>query len=104
MRVYESDLLNLGTADVRARIAAVERLASVSEQASELIRVEKSQRAEKLRTQQARLLRLQIEEGDSVSPEAFRNERSRLQEEIDDAERSLASIHRFHPAGCDRLA
>jgi hypothetical protein len=81
--VYESDLLNLGDADIRARIAAVE--------ASEVIRVEKSQRAEKLRAQQARLLRLQIEEGDSVSPEAFRQERSRLQEEIDDAERSLAA-------------
>ncbi len=90
-RVYESALLNLGADDVRARIEAVERLASVSEKASELIRVEKSQRAEKLRAQQGRLLRLQIEEGDSVSPEAFRNERSRLQEEIDDAEQSLAA-------------
>ncbi len=91
LEVYESDLLNLGDRDIRARIAAVERLAAVSGQASEVIRVEKSQRAEKLRAQQARLLRLQIEEGDSVSPEAFRQERSRLQEEIDDAERSLAA-------------
>ncbi len=90
-RVYESGLLNLGENDLRSRIEAVERLASVSQQASEMIRVEKSQRVETLRGQQSKLLRLQIEEGDSVSPEAFRAERSRLQEEIEDAERLLAA-------------
>jgi site-specific DNA recombinase len=88
-RVYESNLLNLGSDDLRARIEAIESLATVSQQASMQIRAEKTQRVEKLRGQQSRLLRLQVEEGDSVSPDAFRAERARLQDEIDAAERSL---------------
>ena len=91
LRVYESDLLKPDADDLRTRIEAVERLASVSKQASEMIKVEKSQRVERLRAQQSKLLRLQIEEGDSISPDAFRKERLRLQEEIDEAERSVAA-------------
>ena len=90
-KVYESDLLNLGADDLRSRIEAVERLMSVSQQASELIRVEKTRRVEKLRSQQSRLLRLQIEEGDRISSGAFREERARLDDEIATAERSLTA-------------
>jgi site-specific DNA recombinase len=93
-RVYESPLLNLGEADLRKRIEAVERLTAVSQQASELIRTEKANQVERLKGQQSRLLRLQIEEGDSVSPDAFRDERARLQGEIEAAERALAFAER----------
>jgi site-specific DNA recombinase len=88
--VYESDLLDLGAEDLQARIEAVENLAAVSEQASEKMRATKARRVEKLQAQQSRLLRLHIEEGDAISPDAFRKERTRLQEEIEAAERSLA--------------
>jgi site-specific DNA recombinase len=95
-RVYESDLLNLGADDLRARIEAVENLATVSQQVSEQIGADKSKLVEKLRGQQSRLLRLHIEEGDAISPDAFRKERARLQDEIEAAERSLdAAEHRL---------
>ncbi len=44
----------------------------------------------KLKEQQQRLIRLHAEEGDNVSPDAFRAERARMAGEIKEAEKSLA--------------
>jgi site-specific DNA recombinase len=92
--VYDSDVLDRGAADLRARIEAIESLATISGQVSEQVQADKAREVEKLHSQQSRLLRLHIEEGDTISPDAFRQERARLQDEIDEAERLLAAAER----------
>src|SRR5262249_12137506 len=79
------------TVELMEKIRAVQALAAVSEQASEQVKAAKSTLLEKLKAQQARLVRLHIEEGDAVSPDAFRDERQRLQGEIAAVEKSLAA-------------
>jgi site-specific DNA recombinase len=88
-RYYRQRPVQLKTEDVAKRTAAIEALAAVSEQAIEQIRTSKTELIAKLQTQQTRLLRLHLEEGDAVSPDAFRDERQRIQAEIKAAETSL---------------
>jgi site-specific DNA recombinase len=90
LRHYEHSPPSLSTEDVKARIDAVEALVAVSQQAVAQVRQAKAELIEKLKNQQARLLRLHLEEGDSVSPDAFRDERARLQSDLEAAESSLA--------------
>jgi hypothetical protein len=66
----------------RGQRLAQESLVKVREAKTELIA--------KLRKQQQRLIRLHAEEGDDVSPDAFRAERARMAGEIAEAEQSLA--------------
>jgi site-specific DNA recombinase len=89
-RYYQERPVQLTASDVAKRIAAINDLAAVSQQAVEQIRAAKTQLIEKLKAQQVRLLRLHAEEGDEFSPDAFREERLRLQTEIASAEDSLA--------------
>jgi site-specific DNA recombinase len=87
---YVERPVQLKTEDVQRRAAAIEALAAVSSQAVEQIKTTKAELIAKLKTQQSRLLRLHLEEGDAVSPDAFREERQRMQAEIAAAEASLA--------------
>jgi site-specific DNA recombinase len=89
-RYYRERPVQLKPADVAKRTEAIEALAAVSEQAVEQIRTAKTELIAKLKAQQSRLLRLHLEEGDDVSPDAFRDERARMQSEITAAEQSLA--------------
>jgi site-specific DNA recombinase len=68
--------------------AAIERLAQTSDSAVQQIRDAKERLIRKLRSQQRRMLQLYSQEGDSVSPGAFREERARLEGEIAAAEAS----------------
>jgi site-specific DNA recombinase len=69
---------------------AVRALAEVSQEALRRIQDAKTSLITKLQAQQRRLIRMYAEEGDDVSPDAFRDERTRIQAEIDAAEQSLA--------------
>ena len=93
-RVYESQPIKQDADELAARIKAVEKLAAVSREAAEQVKTTKAKLVEKLQAQQARLLRLHVEEGDTISPDAFREERTRLQADIDAAEKSLATAER----------
>ena len=75
-RYYRERPVQLKSADVAKRTAAIEALAAVSEQAVEQIRTAKTELIAKLKAQQSRLLRLHLEEGDDVSPDAFRDNAS----------------------------
>jgi site-specific DNA recombinase len=86
---YRDQPVQLASDDVAKRTEAIESLAAVSEQAVEQIRTAKTELIAKLKAQQSRLLRLHLEEGDNVSPDAFRDERARMQTEITAAEESL---------------
>jgi site-specific DNA recombinase len=89
-RYYVERPVQLKPSAVAKRTAAIEALAAVSQQAVEQIRTTKTELIAKLQAQQTRLLRLHLEEGDDVSPDAFRDERLRIQTEIQAAETSLA--------------
>ena len=82
---------SLSAEQVERRTEALERLAGVSSQAVVQVKAVKAKLIDKLKAQQARLVRLHIEEGDQVSPDAFREERRRLAAEIQAAEKSLAA-------------
>ena len=86
---YRRRPVQLKVGDAQRRIEAVRALAAVSQEALHEVRSAKSVLIAKLTAQQQRLLRLHAEEGDDVSPEAFRAERARMQSEIRAAERSL---------------
>ncbi len=76
---------------------AIRALAEVSQEALAQVRTAKTTLITKLTAQQQRLLRKEIEEGDEVSPEAFKAERARLQREIRAANKSLAETEsRLH--------
>lgn len=64
---------------------------AVSQQGVNRVKAAKTHLIDKLEAQQAELLRLHVEEGGSVSPNASRKERVRLQEQIEAAEKSLAA-------------
>ncbi|HSS34299.1 MAG TPA: recombinase family protein [Solirubrobacterales bacterium] len=81
----------LSAEQVKRRTEALERLARVSQQAVVHVKAVKSKLIDKLKAQQARLLRLHIEEGEQISPDAFREERRRLAADIKAAEKSLAA-------------
>ncbi len=89
-RYYRERPIQLTAEDVAKRAAAIEGLAAASQQAVAQVGEAKSELIAKLKAQQVRLLRLHTEEGDDISPDAFRAERHRLQTEIEAAEESLA--------------
>jgi site-specific DNA recombinase len=89
-RYYRERPIQITAEDVAKRTAAIEGLAAVSQQAVEQVKAAKTELIDKLKAQQVRLLRLHAEEGDEFSPDAFREERHRLQTEIAAAEQSLA--------------
>jgi hypothetical protein len=90
-RYYRERPVQLSPEQVAERTEAIEKLVGVSQQAVMQVRLAKSERVVNLKAQQSRLLRLHLEEGDDVSPDAFRDERQRLQAEIAAAEKSLAA-------------
>jgi site-specific DNA recombinase len=89
-RYYRERPIQLTANDVAKRTEAIEALAAVSEQAVVQVREAKTALIAKLKAQQTRLIRLHAEEGDEVSPDAFRDERLRMATEIQAAEKSLA--------------
>jgi site-specific DNA recombinase len=89
-RYYRERPVQLMPEDVSKRIIAIEALADVSQQAVVQVRAAKTELIAKLKAQQTRLIRLHAEEGDDISPDAFREERLRMQNEIKAAEKSLA--------------
>jgi site-specific DNA recombinase len=87
---YRERPITLSAEAVAKRSAAIEALVAVSQQAVIQVREAKTALIAKLKAQQVRLIRLHAEEGDGVSPDAFREERKRMQAEISKAEQSLA--------------
>jgi site-specific DNA recombinase len=90
-RYYIERPVQLTAEQVQQRTEAIEGLIAVSQQAVVQVKVAKTKLIDKLKAQQSRLLRLHVEEGDDISPDAFREERARLQAEIQAAEKSLAT-------------
>jgi site-specific DNA recombinase len=88
-RHYREHPVELTAEDVQKRTAAIEALAAVSQQAIAQVRTAKTELIAKLKAQQKRLLRLHAEEGDDISGDAFREERTRMHDEIVAAEQSL---------------
>jgi site-specific DNA recombinase len=88
-RYYVERPVQLSAESIMKRTEAIESLVAVSQQAVVQVRDAKAALIEKLKAQQVRLLRLHTEEGDDVSPDAFRDERQRIQREIQAAEDSL---------------
>jgi site-specific DNA recombinase len=89
-RYYRERPVELTPTDIAERTDAIEGLAAVSQEAVVSVKEAKTALVAKLKDQQVRLLRLHTEEGDDISPDAFRDERARLQGEIEAAEESLA--------------
>jgi site-specific DNA recombinase len=89
-RYYVERPVQLTAQDVAKRTEAIEALVAVSQQAVLQVKQIKTALIAKLKAQQTRLIRLHAEEGDDVSPDAFREERARMQAEIQAAEKSLA--------------
>jgi site-specific DNA recombinase len=89
-RHYHERPVQLSTTDVQQRTAAIEALAATSQQAVMQVQGAKTALIAKLKAQQVRLIRLHAEEGDGISPDAFREERKRMHTEITAAEQSLA--------------
>ena len=102
-RYYRERPVELTPADIAQRTAAIEALAAVSQEAVLRVKEAKSGLIVKLKDQQIRLLRLHTEEGDDISPDAFREERARLQTEINAAEQSLAETELRLSLGADEL-
>jgi site-specific DNA recombinase len=100
---YQSRPVELTPKDVAKRTAAVEALVAVSQEAVAQVREAKTALISKLEAQQVRLLRLHAEEGDDVSPAAFRSERLRLRDEITAAQQSLAETETRLTLDADEL-
>ena len=90
-RHYRERPVQLTAKDVKKRTQAVEALVAASQQGAAHVKAAKTELIDKLEGQQTRLLRLQLEEGDQISPNAFRKERARLDKEIGAAKKSLAA-------------
>jgi site-specific DNA recombinase len=90
-RHYRTRPLQVTAKDIATRTEAIESLVATSQQAVAQVKTAKTELIDKLEAQQARLLRLHLEEGDAVSPNAFRKERARLDKEIEAARKSLAA-------------
>jgi site-specific DNA recombinase len=102
-RYYVERPVELSAEDVARRTAAIEALVGVSQEAVTQVREAKTALIAKLKGQQVRLIRLHAEEGDDVSPDAFRDERARLKAEIDAAEQSLAETEQRMILDADQL-
>src|SRR5262249_4844384 len=88
---YAERPVQLKLKDVTKRTKAIEALVAVSQQAVAQVRAAKRELIDKLEAQQTRLLPLHAEEGDDISPDAFRAERKRMSQEIRAAKKSLAA-------------
>jgi site-specific DNA recombinase len=88
--VSEYAKVELTYSDLEQRKAAINAMADVAQESKRKVREAKTELIDKLKTQQQRLIRLHSEEGDDVSPDAFRAERARMAGEIKEAEKSLA--------------
>jgi len=88
-RYYVERPIQLAAEDVTKSTDAIEELVAVSQEAVLQVKQIKTALIAKLKAQQTRLIRLHAEEGDEVSPDAFREERARMQDEIQAAEESL---------------
>ena len=82
---------------------AIESLAAVSQEAVIRVRQANTELIAKLQASQVRLLRLHAEEGDDISPDAFRSERARMQSEVWVAEQSLAETEQRLQFDADQL-
>jgi site-specific DNA recombinase len=102
-RYYVERPVQLTAQDVQERTEAIEALVSVSQQAVIQVKQAKTGLIAKLKAQQTRLIRLHAEEGDDISPDAFREERARLQSEITSAEKSLAETEQRLQIDADAL-
>lgn len=90
-RHYRQRPIRLGSKEIAKRTRAIEALVAVSQQGIAEVRQAKTTLIEQLEGQQARLLRLHAEEQGTVSPDASRQERERLDQEIAAARKSLAA-------------
>jgi site-specific DNA recombinase len=102
-RYYRKRPVQLSAEQVQRSTEAIEALVEVSQQAVVQVKQAKTDLIAKLKTQQIRLIRLHAEEGDDVSPDAFRAERSRMQTEIAAAEQSLAETEQRLQLDADML-
>jgi site-specific DNA recombinase len=102
-RYYGERPVQLTTDDVQRRTEAIEALVAVSQTAVVQVKQAKTELIAKLQAQQTRLIRLHAEEGDDISGDAFRAERSRMQTEIKAAETSLAETERRLSLDADML-
>jgi hypothetical protein len=102
-RYYATRPVELTAEDIAKRTAAIEALVAVSQEAVTQVREAKTALIAKLKAQQVRLIRLHAEEGDDVSPDAFREERARMQAEISAAEESLAETEQRLQIDADQL-
>jgi hypothetical protein len=89
-RYYVERPVALSAEDVQRRTEAIEVLVGVSQEAVAQVGDAEAALIAMLKAQQVRLIRVHAEEGDDVSPDAFRDERSGSKAEIDPAEESLA--------------
>jgi site-specific DNA recombinase len=100
---YRTRPVQLSAKQVQRRTEAIEGLVAVSQQAVTQVKQAKTELITKLKAQQTRLIRLHTEEGDDVSPNAFREERLRMQQEIAAAEASLAETEQRLQLDADML-
>ena len=89
-RMYGERPIKITAEDSKRRQEAIRAMVEVSQESLRYVRETKKQLIASLKLQQQRLIRLYAEEGEGTSPDAFRAERSRMQEEITAAEQSLA--------------
>jgi site-specific DNA recombinase len=102
-RYYIEQPVQLTAKDVQKRTDAIEALVAISQTAVAQVKQTKTELIAKLKAQQMRLIRLHAEEGDDVSPDAFRDERQRMQTEINAAEKSLAETEQRLSLDADML-
>ncbi len=95
--------VQLSAEQVQRSTEAIEALVEVSQEAVVQVKQTKTELIAKLQAQQIRLMRLHAEEGDGVSPDAFRAERGRMQAEIAAAAQSLAETEQRLQLDADML-
>lgn len=89
-RMYRKRPIKITAAESKRRQEAIRAMVEVSQDSLLYVRATKTQLIASLKLQQQRPIRLHTEEGDDASPDAFRAEGARMQEEIAAAEASLA--------------
>jgi site-specific DNA recombinase len=88
-RMYGRRPIKITAAESKRRQDAIRAMVEVSQDSLLYVRETKTQLIASLKLQQQRLIRLHTEEGENTSPDAFRAERTRMQQEIAAAEASL---------------
>ena len=88
-RMYLKRPIRISAEESKRRQEAIRAMVEVSQESLRYVRETKRQLIASLKLQQQRLIRLYAEEGDNSSPDAFRAERERMQQEIAAAEASL---------------